>query len=187
MPLDHAQIGFGVKDAKISVLTADPDGGAHTYAAAIDVPGVTKVNFDIEISRKTLRGDGTVIDERSQIAGVTGSIEYSRVGLDVLAALLGGAVTDAGVTPGQTSSWSLTDTSQPVPFMIQAATAASDTPGGDQRLEVYKCILTGVSGLGALDEDYAKPALTFAASPRRSDGEWANIDFRETAAAADAA
>ena len=188
MALDHAQMAFGITDAAVSVLTADPEGGAATYAAPVDVPGITKVSLDIEISSQSLRGDGTVIDERSEITAVTGSIEYSRIGLGVLAALLGGSVTDGGVTPDQVAAWSLTKDSRPVPFMLQGATASTDTPGGDHRVEVYKCILTGVTGAaGGTDQEYTKPALSFRASPRRSDGEWANIEFRETAAAASAA
>lgn len=185
MPLKHNSKVYAVTDCKIARLTSDPDGGAAVYGTSIDVPGIKSMEIGGDINSSELRGDNSLLDQTSTIGSVTVSVEHAKVSLDVLNILLGGTVTDAGVAPNQTSTFSLGRDSTPQYFRIEGKTPAngSDFAGGDVHFVLYKCIVSSFPDLGFAEEDYRTVSFEAVALPRLADGKQLDAVFNETAVA----
>jgi hypothetical protein len=186
MPLSHVTKLFSIVDCKITALTADPIGGAATYAASsVDVPGIKSLAISGNMQTKTLRGDNTLLDTETYIDSVTAAAEHARLSLDALAVMLGGAVTDSGVTPAQKAVWSLTGSSSPQYFKIEGVTppGGTDLLAGDLHVVLYKVILSKFPEMGFQGDDYRVPKFEVSAVPRASDGKWMDVVLNETAIA----
>lgn len=185
MPLARTSKVYAVTDCKIYKLTADPAGGAATYAAAVDVPGIKSMEIGGDINSSELRGDNALLDQISTIGSVNVSVQHAKVSLDVLNILLGGTVLDAGVTPNQTTTFSLTSASTPQYFKIEGKTPAngSDFTGGDVHFVLHKCIVSSFPDLGMAEEDYRTVSFEAIALPRLADGKQLDAVFNETAVA----
>lgn len=186
MPLSHTTKWYAVSDIQIAKVTADPSGGTTTYGSLIDVPGAKTMGIDFAIDSKDLRGDNRLLDTNSTLTAVNVTVTHAKLNLDVMAALLGGAVSDSGTTPAQIAKWALTGANVTIaPFKIEGAspTAGTDSTTGDGHWVLYKCTLTGLSGLGFAEEDYVIPSFTCRAYARLSDNKWMDGVVNETAAA----
>lgn len=185
MPVSHVTKVFGVNDAKIAKLTADPAAGAATYAAIIDVPGIKSVTIEGDVNTVDLRGDHSLLDSDATLQNITLSFEYAKLSLDALAVWLGGTVSDSGVTPNMLANLALlgTDTLLANYWKFEAKTVSADVVGGDVRLILYKCKLTSFPQLGTAEEDYLTFSVDARAIPRLADNKWIDIQVRETTAA----
>lgn len=185
MALSHVSKLFAVTDAKVYAVTADPSGGATTYGAAIDVPGIKSVTISGNIDTKELRGDNTLLDTNSVLTNITVDFEYAKLNLDAVAAMIGGAVTDSGSTPNAVATYRLTNTNTFSYFKLEAKTptAGSDSVTGDAHIVLYKCMLSSFPELGMAEEDYQTFKASAVAVGRASDGRWIDVVFNETAAA----
>jgi len=185
MPLSHTSKAFGVVDAKIAALTADPAGGAATYGTLTDVPGMKSVTIGGDITTNELRGDNQLLDANSVLSTVTLEFEYAKLSLDAIKILVGGTIVDAGTTPNQTANYTLlgTDTLGYFRFTAKTPTAGGDSVTGDVQFELYKCILTGFPEMGLAEEDYKTFTVSAIALPRLSDQKWIRTAFQETQSA----
>lgn len=186
MPLSHATQWYAISDLKLSKLTADPSSGSPTYATALDVPGAKTMGIEPDINTVQLRGDNVELANNSTIRAFNITITHAKISFDVLAALVGGTVTDSGTTPDQIVKWALTQSTAVIaPFKLEGKTptAGVDLAGGDAHWTLWKCVLTGLSGLGFAEEDFAIPGFTCRATPLISNGNWIDGTLNETAAA----
>ena len=185
MPLSHVTKVFGVNDAKIAKLTADPAGGSATYATSVDVPGIKSVSISGDINTVDLRGDHTLLDSDSTLQNITLTFEYAKLSLDALVVWLGGTVSDSGTTPNQIAKLAMlgTDTLLGNHWKFEAKTVSADTVGGDVHLVLYKCKLTSFPELGTAEEDYQTFTVEARAVPRLADSKWIDVEARETVAA----
>ncbi|MET9098297.1 phage tail protein [Streptomyces antibioticus] len=186
MPISRVTKVYAIKDAKISPLTADPAGGTATYGTAIDVPGIKSLEISGDVETKQLRGDNTLLASNSTISNIQVAVTHAKLSLDVLAAILGGEVTDSGTTPAQKSVWDLTgDGATLPPFKIEGVTPAGgvDLVGGDLHVVLHKVSLAGFPDLGFAEEDYRIASFTANAEPLLANDKWVSIVLNETAAA----
>ncbi|MET7560562.1 phage tail protein [Streptomyces sp. NPDC005479] len=186
MPLQRFTRVYGIQDAKISPLTADPASGTPTYGAAIDVPGIKSFEISGEIEVKTLRGDNTKLATNSAVTNIQVAVTHAKLSLDVLTSILGGTVTDTGTTPAQKSAWDLTgDTATMPPFKLEGVTPPNgvDIVGGDMHVSLHKLTLSAFPDLGFAEEDYRIASFTADADPLLSNKKWISIVLNETAAA----
>lgn len=182
MALTHKTKWFAVVDAKISPLTADPEGGAATYGASIDVPGIKSVGITPGIASKELRGDNKRLDVDVSISGIRLQFAHAKLSLDALAVLLGGSVLDSGVTPAQKARYRHLGASRPGYWKFEAQAPSVDVIGGDGHIIAYKCIVTGYE-LGNAEENYRTFSGTAETMARLADDVWVDIDINETAVA----
>lgn len=184
MPLSPTTKIYAVEDAKIAELTADPDGGSATYGSIIDIPGIKSVGLDFDITNVSLRGDNRELDSDSTLVAVNISFEHAKLNLDALALMIGGTVTDAGVTPNQTATYSRVGTDSFSYFKFEAKTPTNgvDQSGGDLHLVIYKCKVTDYS-LGMAEEDYQTFSGTARGVFRASDEALWDLVVNETSAA----
>lgn len=181
MPLSHFSKVYSVEDAKLDKITADPAGGSTTHGTLYDVPGIQEAGLEGDVNVASLRGDNVELDVTTTLSSVTLSVTHAKVHLDVLGAILGGAVTDAGVAPNQTAEWLLTDPSFGA-FRFRGITPAngSDFIGGAVLLTAYKCVLASFPNLGFAQEDYRIASFTARCFKRLSDGKHVAETFQET-------
>jgi hypothetical protein len=172
-----------ISHVKISPMTAD-SGGSPTYGSSIDVPGVKTLEISGDINKKELRGDNGLLDVFSVLQNVNGKLGHAKLSLDLLAAVLGGSVVDAGSGSTETATWGLTSASAPKYWKIEGKTPTDgvDTVGGDAHILLYKCVLSSFPGFGFAEEDYAIPGIEFGTVSALSNGKWVDIVLNETAA-----
>ncbi len=186
MPLSRVTKLYSVQDAKIAPLTADPSTGTPTYGTPLDVPGIQTMEISGDVEVKTLRGDNIKLDSNSTISNIQVQVTHAKLSLDVLAAILGGTVTDSGTTPAQKSVWDLTSTTATLPpFKLEGVTPPNgvDIVGGDLHWVLHKLTLSAFPDLGFAQEDYRVVSFTADASPLISNGKWISATINETAAA----
>jgi hypothetical protein len=186
MPLQRFTRVYGIQDAKIAPLTSDPAGSTPVYGALIDVPGIKTFEISGEIEVKKLRGDNGPLASNSAISNVQVSVTHAKLSLDVLAAVLGGAVTDSGTAPSQKTVWDLSgDDATFPPFKLEGVTPANgvDIVGGDLHVVLHKLTLSSFPDLGFAEEDYRIASFTADADPLQSSGRWISIVLNETATA----
>jgi hypothetical protein len=184
MPISRVTKLYSVQDAKISLLTADPAGGSPTYGTPIDVPGIQTMEISGSIEIKRLRGDNGPLASNSSITDVSVAVNHAKLSLDVLAAIVGGAVTDSGTTPAQTSTWDLSaDDATLPPFKLEGVTPPNgvDIVGGDLHWVLWKCTLSAFPNLGFSQEDFRIASFSAAADPLLSTGKWISAVINETA------
>jgi hypothetical protein len=186
MPIQRFTKVYGIQDAKISALTADPDGGTPTYGTPIDVPGIKTFEVSGDVEVKQLRGDNKKLASNSALSNVQVAVSHAKVSLDVLVAILGGAVTDSGTTPSQKSVWDLKgDTATFPAFKLEGVTPENgvDLIGGDFHVVLHKLTLSAFPDLGFAEEDYRIASFTADADPLISTDDWISLVLNETAAA----
>lgn len=186
MPLQRFTRVYGIKDAKIAPLTTDPAAGSPTYGALIDVPGIKTFEISGDIEVKSLRGDNTKLASNSAITNIQVSVTHAKMSLDVLAAIIGGTVTDSGATPAQKTSWELTGAGATMPpFKLEGVTPPNgvDIIGGDVHVVLHKLTLASFPDLGFAEEDYRIASFSANADPLLSNDKWISIPINETAAA----
>jgi hypothetical protein len=183
VPLSHNTKWYAVDDAAIYKLTSDPASGSPTYASKIDIPGIKSVGISGDVNSTELRGDGQRIDYAAKLGGLSLTFEGAKLALDVLAATVGGAVTDSGTTPNMKAEWALLGTDTMNYFKFEAMTRGVDTITGDGHMVLHKCILTSFPGLGYAEEDYQTFSLEAAAMPLISNGKLINVPLNETTVA----
>lgn len=149
---------FSVHDMKLYPLTDEGDESTDpTYGTAIDVPGVSEVALDEEITEAILRGDGKVIDVRTVLESLSLSFTYGYLVPEVLAALDGGtAEVGAGGSAGTTRY--VRDASDLIPSWGFAALVSEVTnPGGAAKVYGYNAKINGGSLFGASDNEHGEP------------------------------
>ena len=177
---------YGIKDAKIAPLTSDPAGSTPVYGALIDVPGIKTFEISGDVEVKQLRGDNTKLASNSALTNVQVAVTHAKVSLDVLVAILGGAVTDSGTGSTEVSRWDLKGaTATFPPFKLEGVTPPNgvDIVGGDMHVVLHKLTLSAFPDLGFAEEDYRIASFTADADPLLSTDDWISLVLNETAAA----
>jgi hypothetical protein len=170
-----------VNDAKISLMTDDPEGGTATYAAPIDVPGIKTLGVGGTVSTQQLRGDNQLLDSETLLTAITVDFAYAKLSLDVLSIVLGGIITDSGVEGAETTNFRLLGVNAPTYWQLEAQTTGVDTVGGDGHLIFPKCKLSGFPDIGLAEEDYRTFSGSAVCIPRLSDNAWFDIDLNRIA------
>lgn len=186
MPLQRFTRVYGIKDAKIAPLTSDPATGTPTYGALLDVPGIKTYEISGDVEVKKLRGDNTQLATNAAVSNIQVSVTHAKMSLDVLAAIIGGTVTDSGTTPAQKTGWDLTGAGATLPpFKLEGVTPPNgiDLIGGDVHVVMHKLTLSSFPDLGFSEEDYRIASFQADADPLLSNDKWISIVMNETAAA----
>lgn len=186
MPISRVSKLYSVQDAKIAPLTADPAGGTATYGALIDVPGIQEMAITGEVEVKTLRGDNVKLATNAAVSNIQVQVTHAKVSLDVLAAIVGGVVTDSGTGAAEVSTWDLTGANATLPpFKLEGVTPpnGTDIVGGDLHWVLHNLTLSAFPDLGFANEDFRVISFTADASPLLSNGKWLSAVINETAAA----
>lgn len=172
-----------LQDARISPMTADT-GGAPTYGASIDLPGIVKIELTPVMDNKELFGDNTLLDIWSRVTKVEIDVECAELSLDAIRTIMGGVVTLTGTTPNQRQTFALRGTdSMPGYFRIQGRWLYTGTGAGDAHIVLHKVKTTEAPSFEAQGADGSFGTVSFkgVAIPATSNSSWFDIMINETA------
>lgn len=186
MPIATQTKVLELKDAKVFPLTADPAGGTPTYGAAVDIPGILKLDVSPNMVSKELQGDSVLLDIYSKVESVDIGIDNAILPLDVLALLMGGAVTASGTTPNQKQTYDLANGNKPGYVKIEGQALYVDAGLGDVHVVIHKAKTTDAPkwSLEGMNGDFAKVSAKLKAIPLLATGnKLISVVINETATA----
>lgn len=181
MTLSKQTIVLGIDDAKIFELTEDSS-SVLTYGAAIDVPGIQKIEMTPRITEKGLSSDEKILDYYVKMDYISWAFYSAKISLEALAILEGGTITTTGTTPSQVHTYSISGSSAPKYFKFEAKANYSAGEVGDFHLRLYKCKANNVD-VQYTASDYAIVSASGMAIATTHDGRIKDYVINETAAA----
>ena len=177
MPVTDETKILGIDDAKISKILTD-DSTAVTYAAPIDIPGVTSLKLTPKFVEKELKGDEAILDVYTKLESIDWSFDGSKMSLPALAILLGGTITSDGVTPAGKQTYNLKNTDRGFFFKIEGQSTYTDA--GDIHVILHKCKANKVD-YELKGEDYAIVSASGKGIGTINGGDIKDIIVNETA------
>ena len=137
MPL-ATPLPYGLRDVK---LTPYSDNAGTTLGTPVDLPNSRTLSFSEAEEFTELRGDDKVVTTRGQGASVEWDLEAGGLSFEAVKVMVGGTITESGVTPNtkRTFSKKVTDSR---PFFKIEGQAISDS-GGDLHAVLDRCRCTG--------------------------------------------
>lgn len=181
MTINRQTIVLGIDDAKIFALTADTS-GSLTYGTAVSAPGIQKIELTPSVTEKGLSSDEKILDYYVRTDYLYWAFNSAQISLDVLAVLEGGTVTTTGTTPNQVYTYSVTQSSVPQYFKLEAKANYVAGAAGDFHLKMYKCKANNVD-IQYMASDYAIVSATGVAIATTNDGKIKDYIINETAVA----
>lgn len=184
MAISRDTITYNLDDSRIFPLLTDPVGGSPTYGNGVDVAGIQGHTATLEFITAELSGDAKRLDVYSKVDKVTGSVRHAMIGMDTLAALMGGTVAETGVTPNQKVAWSLAGAMLPGYYKLESQVkylGGADVGGGaDFHMILPKVRITGFS-VEFSGDSYAQVSFDYSAIPLQSSDELIRFEKNETA------
>lgn len=184
MPLTHKTSVFSVDEAAIYLMLTDSV-TAPTYGPKIPLPGITTIACDPDMLSKELFGDNAIRDHYSKVRQFMCKAGYTDLDLDVLPILDGSTTVDAGVTPNQTATNTLLNSSFSKKFKLEFRVLGVNIPGvaggGSKNVKLFKCVCTKFTD-AAKAEDYTVNEFDFVAYYATSNNKMREVTFHETAA-----
>lgn len=153
----YGEIPRGLSDLKVYVLTGDTPG------AAIDVPGAQSMEWSVESDSDELRGDNAAIALVRNPKTVAGTIRVAKINLAAFAAMIGGTVATAGVTPNIIQTLEESSAAPARYFQIVGQTESQDTNGSAYRATIYKALVTGGPNEALTIDEWSTPEFEFEA------------------------
>lgn len=130
-PLPTA-LPYGLRDVKLK---------AEGTTTQVDLPNSRTFSFSEAENFTELRGDDTVVAIRGTGPSVNWDLEAGGISLEAYAILVGGTVTESGVTPNIKKTYKKLVT-QSRPYFRVEGQAISDS-GGDFHVVLYRCKAEG--------------------------------------------
>jgi hypothetical protein len=157
---------FDVSDYKVYPLLTDSVSASPTYGAAIDVPGINKVSVDPNLITAELAGDAKVIAKRGKTDRIKVSALYGKLSLNVLVAIMGGAVTDSGTGSTEEATYDLLASAASLPyFKSEFKVDDLDTGLATVHCVLPKCQLTGAKLIDQAYTNFGQPSFDLEAIP----------------------
>ena len=151
--MPYGEVGRGIDDLKVAVLTADTPG------AMVDVPGAQQFSLNVVSETDEVKGDNTVIAKVRGAKSLEGTIGIARINLAALAAMIGGTPGTSGSTPNIILSLNESDT--PISRFFQAIgqTTSWDAGGSGYRLLAKKLSVAGGPDESMTIDEFNTPTL----------------------------
>lgn len=160
---------FGVKDLKVSKLTADTS-SEITYAEIVDCPAIQKIGLKPIIEEFSLEGDDGIVDTDAQLQGYEFSVENGKISLEALAVIEGG--TNATALEGS-ETYTNKGSDKLNYFKIEAQ--ITNTDEGDIHIILPKCKATGGVEINFAGKEYAIVSFSGKAIPTTNNDECRQI------------
>lgn len=139
MPLTTHPLPFGLRDVKLTPFTTP---AATAYGTpSVDLPVARTFSFSESEDFEELAGDDIVAASHGSGPTVEWELESGGLPFEAFKVMAGGTVTETGVTPNQSKTYSKLATDAR-PYFKTEGQAISDS-GGDVHGIVYKCKADG--------------------------------------------
>jgi hypothetical protein len=161
----HETTVYDVCDVKVYKLLSDSTAASPTYGPAVDLPLVSQLGLDLGITSAELKGDCKTGARVARLDKLTGSFQNGKMALDVLAAIIGGTVTDAGTGSNEVADWKVIAPLSLPYFRLIATIEDVDEGLGQLQLWLPKCKVTGGTLFGQQTDQFGTPSMQFDAIP----------------------
>jgi len=184
--LPHLTPLFSVDRAAVTPLLTDPSTGSPTYGTKVFLPAVESVSVDPDVLYKELFGDNAIAATAAKARSVKATVNFGKIDIDVLKTVLGGTVTDAGVTPAQTATYDILRTSAAAYFKFECQVLGVEIPtvagGGDVHFVWWKAKVNSLS-MPTTAEDFGKPRMGITGIFLNANDKMFSVVSNETAVA----
>jgi hypothetical protein len=179
--LTKQSVVLGLDDLKIFEILEDSSENL-TYAAALDVPGVQRINLSPNVTERGLKGDEDILDYYVKTDTIGFSFDHAKVDLNVLAVLEGGTLTTE--TDGNDNeikqTYTLRSDSTPKYFKLEGKTDYTGGEAGDFHFKLFKCRANSVA-VEHKTQDYAIVSVTGIAIRTTNDRSLKTFEYNKTA------
>jgi hypothetical protein len=151
MALSVHRLPYGLRDVKVATLDS-----AGVKGTLVDLPAAQTLEFTEETTSQTLRGDDSVVAQRTTIDNVSWTMESGGISLEAYTVIAGGTVTTTGVTPSVIKKWRRMNTDAYPDFFAEGQSMSES--GGDHHLVLHRCKATQISGTHADGEFWVSHA-----------------------------
>ncbi|MDP9363119.1 MAG: hypothetical protein M3Q10_02605, partial [Chloroflexota bacterium] len=125
--------------------------------------------MDSQVEETEHRGDNKILAVAASFSSVDLTITVGTFDLDAVAAMSGGLVVAAGVTPSQTRTLTRKTTDVLADYQIKAQTKSKSAAGGVMRMTFPRCQWVGGPSYGMADNEFPEIEITARAVPNASD------------------
>lgn len=139
MALTTTALPYGLRDVKLTAYT--DAAGTVLDTTSVDLPNARTFTFSESENFEDLRGDDRLVATHGSGAEVSWELEAGGLPLEAYQIMSGGTVTEAGVTPAQSKTFSKKVTDSRPYFQVEGQ-AISDS-GGDVHVVLFRCKATG--------------------------------------------
>lgn len=178
MTLSTQTITLGIDDAKIFELNTDDDEHGLTYYPAVSVPAMQKIEIAQSVTETALKRDEKILDYYVKLDCNNWAFSNTKISLEALTILEGGTVT----TTETSHTYSITSSSVPKYFKLEAKANYTAGEVGDYHLRLYKCKANNID-VQYMASDYAVVSATGVAIETKHDGSIKDYIINETATA----
>jgi hypothetical protein len=139
MALAAVDLPYGLRDIKVAPVAND-----GTVGTKVDLPNAQTLEFNETTSTQELRGDDTVVANRTTVDNVEWTLGAGGLSFEACAVMFGGVVTTTGVTPNVVKKWRRLSTDAYPNFYIEGQ--AMSESGGDHHTVIHKAKANNFSG-----------------------------------------
>lgn len=169
-------------DIKVAKLLTDVS-DEPTYDTLVDLAGALRLNIRPVVETKSLKGDSETKDYYQRVTEVEVDGECSLFSLEAMKVMVGGEITQSGVTPNQKATYKLTSATATAPyFKLEGQWTYAGEGLGDAHVVLYKIKITEPPSLEINDASGNFGTMTFKgiAIPTNSNGDWFDVVANET-------
>lgn len=139
MALAVNRLPYGVRDIKVATLDS-----AGVKGTSVDFPNAQTLEFQESTTTQTLRGDDSVIAQRTTIDTADWTLEGGGISFEAMVVIGGGTVASTGVTPNVKKTWIRMGTDSYPDFYLEGQ--AMSESGGDNHLILHRNKASQISG-----------------------------------------
>jgi hypothetical protein len=139
MALSITRLPYGLRDVKVTPLDS-----AGVKGTAVDLPNAQTLEFQEATETQELRGDDTVVAQRTTVSAVEWTLEAGGISFEAMVVMVGGTISSTGSTPNIVKSWVRLGTDAYPDFHIEGQ--AMSESGGDHHTIIHRAKATQFSG-----------------------------------------
>jgi hypothetical protein len=157
-PIPETALPYGIRDIKLVGFTNQT--ATVRAGVMVDLPNAQTLAFTEQEEFQELRGDDSVVTTRGNGAQGEWSTDSGGISFAAHALIVGGVVTETGVTPNVKRKLRKRSTDVR-PFFLAMGQIISDS-GGDFHAYLYRCRSTGDVEVEFSDGEFMVPSLSGA-------------------------
>lgn len=139
MALSVNRLPYGLRDVKVATLDS-----AGVKGSLVDLPNAQTFEFQEETSTQELRGDDTVVAQRTTVDSVSWTLEAGGISFEAMTVIAGGTVASTGTTPNVKKTWVRMGTDAYPDFYVSGL--AMSESGGSNATIIHRAKATQISG-----------------------------------------
>lgn len=151
MALANVDLPYGLRDIKVAPVAND-----GTVGTKVDLPNAQTLEFSETTSTQELRGDDSVVANRTTVDNVEWTLASGGISFEAAAVMFGGTITSTGTTPNISKKWRRLNSDSYPNFYIEGQ--AMSESGGDHHTVIHKAKASSFSGSHADQEFWVSNA-----------------------------